>query len=70
MLQHTDYVTAMAAAPHVGVLASAGLRGEAFLWDLIAAGQVITLFRGQSFRMMMPPLTFVYLVIDADTMSC
>ncbi|KAK9866931.1 hypothetical protein WJX84_000534 [Apatococcus fuscideae] len=39
LLQHTDYVTALAAAPDVGVLASAGLRGEAFIWDVLSAGQ-------------------------------
>ena len=40
LAQHTDYVTALAAAPDVGILASAGLRGEAFLWDVMTAGQV------------------------------
>ena len=39
LLQHSDYVTALAAAPDVAALASAGLRGEAYIWDVLTAGQ-------------------------------
>lgn len=32
--QHSDYVTALAAAPRHGLLASAGLSSEVFVWDI------------------------------------
>lgn len=38
--QHADYVTCLAAASQRGWVASGGLRGEIFLWDLTAAAQV------------------------------
>ena len=34
LMAHADFVTALAAAKHVPLLASAGLRGQVFLWDL------------------------------------
>jgi WD repeat-containing protein 48 len=38
--QHADYVTCLAAATQRGWVASGGLRGEIFLWDLAAASAV------------------------------
>lgn len=32
--EHKDHVTCLAAAPAVGLLASGGLSGKAFLWDI------------------------------------
>ena len=34
LYSHTDYVTCLAAAKDVPVVASAGLRGQVLLWDL------------------------------------
>ena len=41
MLQHTDYVMALAAAPRQGLLASAGLSSEVFVWDIPTGLQLL-----------------------------
>lgn len=40
--QHTDYVISLAAAEHSNLVASAGLGGEVFVWDLDAASVPIS----------------------------
>lgn len=40
LLEHNDHVTALAAAPAAGLLASGGLSSELFLWDITAAVQL------------------------------
>lgn len=40
MLEHTDHVMALAAAPAAGLLASAGLSSQLFLWDIHTAVQL------------------------------
>ena len=41
MHQHTDYVMALAAAPRQGLLASAGLSSEVFVWDIPTGLQLL-----------------------------
>ena len=40
LVQHTDCVMALAAAPQRGLLASAGLSSEVFVWDLPTGTQL------------------------------
>lgn len=40
--QHSDYVISLAAAKHSNIIASAGLGGEVFVWDLDAASKPIS----------------------------
>ncbi len=42
LVQHTDCVMALAAAPQQGLLASAGLSSEVFVWDLPTGTQLST----------------------------
>lgn len=37
LLEHTDHVMALAAAPSAGLLASAGLSSQLMLWDIPTA---------------------------------
>ena len=40
LVQHTDCVMALAAAPQQGLLASAGLSSEVFVWDILTGTQL------------------------------
>ena len=45
LVQHTDCVMALAAAPRQGLLASAGLSSEVFVWDIPTGTQLSTVRR-------------------------
>ena len=68
MLHHSDYVTALAAAPDVAALASAGLRGEAFIWDVLTAGQACPLPTSPWLAQMPQPghLPFSWLAVHSE----